>query len=146
MKKLLIISFLTFFSISAIAEDKYRCKFFQGCEDQKCTTKVTVGYSSLIVNEGWFSNELFYNNKDVSKNTLFGENTLHWGIYSKKNFDDEVVAGKFYKYAMQYKFDKTTSVLRGYISYREPQESKIRPRVDKPYMYREWQYLCDKVN
>jgi len=145
MKNLLVIT-LFFFSIGAMAEDKYRCKLFQGCEDEKCTANVQIHYLSLIVDEGWFKNELFFDGTDWSKNTLFGKNILHWGVYSVRNFGEEGIPGEFYKYAMQYKFDKTTLVLEGYISYKEPQDSLIQPLVNTKHTFKKWQYLCEKVN
>ena len=145
MKNLLVIT-LFFFSIGAMAEDKYRCKLFQGCEDEKCTTNTVVAYESLIVDEGWFKNELFFDGKDWSKNTLFGKNILHWGVYSVKNFGEEGIPGEFSKYAMQYKFDKTTLVLEGYKSYREPQESTIQRLSLETHTSKKWQYLCEKTN
>ena len=80
MNKFLIISFLTFFSISAIAEDKYRCKIFKYCEEGECSTRVTEGYKSLVIDEGWFTNKLFVDGADWSKFAKFEEYKITWGI------------------------------------------------------------------
>ena len=144
MKNLLVITLL-FFSIGAMADDNYRCKFFRTCEDENCSDRVQQAYSSLKVKEGWFSNELFYEGRDYSKNTLFGENIFHWVTYTVKNFGEECVPGNFSKYKNQYKFDKNSLVLKVYRSFKEPQKARI-PRVYKDFTFLQDEYLCEKIN
>ena len=139
MKNLLIIT-LFFFSIGAMAEENYRCKFFKICFDKACSTNVTTSFDSLKVNEGWFKNELIYNGKDVSKNTLFGDNILHWGTYP---FGDKSLG--FSKYSEQFKFDKTSLILRGFVSFIEPQ-TKGNKLNFSDYTFLEQEYLCEEIN
>jgi len=141
MKYLLIIT-LFFFSIGAMAEDNYRCEFYKVCYDESCISKVQTSFVSLKVNEGWFKNELIFEGIDLSGNTLFGENILHWGAYVVENFGDEGIPGVFSKYSYQHKFDKTSLVLTSYKNYREPQELGVY----KNFTFRKEQYLCEKIN
>ena len=145
MKNLLVIT-LFFLSIGVMAEDNYRCKFFKTCEDKNCTSDVQTYYVSLKVNEGWFRNELFFNGIDFSEYTLFGENLLQWGTYPPADaFLEEDLPGIFNKYAPKYKFDKTSLVLETFISFKEPQKSKI-PGVYKDYKFAQDEFLCEKIN
>ena len=141
MKNLLIIT-LFFFSIGAMAEDNYRCEFYKICYDESCKTKVQTSFVSLKVNEGWFKDELIFDGVDYSKNTLFGENILRWGVYAVENLSDETIPGVFSNYTWQHKFDKTSLVLTSYKSYREPQELSAY----KNFTFRKEQFLCEKIN
>lgn len=148
MKNLLVITLL-FFSIGAMAEENYRCKFVKICEglsdEANCSGRVNIEYLSLKVDEGWFSNKLIYQGKDWSKNTEFGENILHWGTYSDGGtFGGESSKTKFSKYSTQYEFDKNSLVLRAYKSYKEAQDGQVNPLVN--YNYAEVVHLCEKTN
>ena len=128
MKKLLLISFLTFFSISAIAEDKYRCKWFKYCEEGECSTRVTEGYKSLVIDEGWFTNKLFVDGADWSGFAEFEEYKITWGI---PDFNTHY-------------FDKTSLILRNvFLNDDYIYDSKFS---SKKVRYIEYSYSCTKVN
>lgn len=81
MKKIFIISFLTFFSISAIAETNLRCEFNRSCSDKSCTDYTFKNFTNnspvnISYHEGFFSNKLTYNSSEVQGNIWFEEKTI----------------------------------------------------------------------
>ena len=89
MKKLLLISFLTFFSISAIAETSLRCKFYKACEDSKCSNDVNEAYVQLVYEESWlFGNKIVYKDIDYTPYAKFYDHHIEFGFTesSKKTY------------------------------------------------------------
>ncbi len=83
MKKLLLISFLTFFSISAIAETSLRCKFYKACEDSKCSNDVNESYVQLVYEESWlFGNKIIYKDIDYTNYAKFYDHHIEFGFTS----------------------------------------------------------------
>ena len=131
MKKLLVISFL-FFSIGAIAEDKYRCEYFKYCENFgfNCSTRVIESYTSLVIDEGWFSKKVYMNGTDLSWGAAFEEYEITFGYPG----DDSI----------SYQFDKTSLVLETTYKLDTEWDSKLKPGT-KIKRFSEYK-LCRKVN
>ena len=140
MKKLLLISFLTFFSISAIAEDNFRCKYYKYCEGEiepRCSTNVNEAYVSVAVDEGWFTNKIFIDG-----------NSFPYSKFNKNYIET------WTDYTLQHRFDRVSLVLvtrHGIDLINNPamvesflNESKLNPGT-KRYVWSE-HFLCTKLN
>ena len=128
MKKLLLISFFTFFSISAIAETSLRCKFYSYCEDLKCSDKVQVSYSQLVYSDGWFGfgKKISLDGKDYTEKAYFLEDIIRFGKYT---------------------FYKKSNLLKGIFVNRERKESQNEFLFGKKnYSFATHEYICSEIN
>ena len=126
MKKLFIISFLTFFSISAIAETNLRCKFYKVCEDEKCTSRVLEDYIQLVYSDSWFGKKISLNSKNYTEKAQFLDDVI--------KFDD-------------YIFYKKSNLLRYEKRYPEGKESQNRRYFGKSEFYTAIEeYICTVIN
>ena len=128
MKKLLLISFLTFFSISAIAETSLRCKFYKTCEDLECTDKVQEDYSQLVYSDGQFlfGKKISLNGKDYTEKAQFLEDIIRFDKYT---------------------FYKKSNLLKGILVNRKPKESRNEFLFGKKnYTFGTDEYICTEIN
>ncbi|MDC3078465.1 hypothetical protein OA404_01050 [SAR86 cluster bacterium] len=88
MKKLLIISFLTLFSISAIAETNLRCEFYETCTkalNQCSKNKELNEIVNISFHEGFFLNKITYN-ENLIEDATFGDKEI---IFENANPGDK---------------------------------------------------------
>ena len=132
MKKLLLISFLTFFSISAIAETSLRCKFFKKCEDGKCTNDVNESYVQLVYEESWlFENKLTYNSIDFSDRAEFNDDYIKFGT-------DSSIRSYYYK---------KSKILKTEYRYRNAQKSENKYIFGHERFYKSVdEFICTEIN
>mgnify|MGYP001166908516 CR=1 FL=1 len=132
MKKILLISFLTFFSISSLAETSLRCKYYKFCEDNSCTSSVQEAYKQLVYDESWlFGNKLFLQDVNYSVDA--------------KYYDDYIEFGKIS--TIQHIFYKKSKILKTPFSFSSPQKSENQFVFGSPtYNKERYEYICTEIN
>ena len=111
MKKLLLISFLTLFSISAIAEENYRCKLFKNCLTtsvaENCFNRESENqYYSIRIDETFFSNKFFVDGELLNEETK--------GRKWTTEFEENRIVSKAFEDLdlFLYVFDKSSRILK----------------------------------
>ena len=128
MKNLFIL-ILLFFSIGAMAEENYRCKIFEVCENYNCSRDTgDYDYKSLRVDEGWFSKKFFVDGYLVNNES----SAVKWETEFKET---RIVARQsYFPYdgGQEYFFDRVSQTFKWSIFTPPTQTS--------------WKYLCERTN
>ena len=133
MKNFFIISFLTFFSISAIAETNLRCEFLQTNENRDYGYKHAFRAPIIKISyqEG---SKLFLNGLRPSGEVMYGDDTINFTDIRGNFRDDHRIDKKFLIYTKKVFHKLLKEIIDGEI-------------VHERFVYRYIdEYICTKIN
>lgn len=133
MKKLFIISFLTFFSISAIAETNLRCEFLNTATFGDHGYDL-VGRAPIIKISYQEGSKLFLNGLRPSGEVIYGDDTINFTDIRNGFRDEHRIDKKFLTYTKRVFKKLVKDIIDGEIVYEGSE-----------YRYMD-EYICTKIN